>query len=81
MWLGVKDDDLATAMATVATAPTGYSVVKVANNYNGTGSFTLTRTMMVKGRMNLVVPSNDQYAIVKSTDASGDITAIEYVGV
>jgi hypothetical protein len=37
-------------------------------------------TMMVKGRMNLVVPSNDQYAIVKSTDASGDITAIEYVG-
>ena len=49
MWLGVKDDDLATAMATVATAPTGYSVVKVANNYNGTGSFTLTRTMMVKG--------------------------------
>jgi hypothetical protein len=48
MWLGVADADLATSMATVAVAPTGYTVLKVSNNYNGTGSFTLIRTMMLK---------------------------------
>jgi hypothetical protein len=48
-WLGVKDADLVAAMATVAVAPSGYTVLKVGNNYNGTGSFTLTRVMMLKG--------------------------------
>jgi hypothetical protein len=49
MWLAVPDADLATSMATVAVAPAGYTVLKVSNNYNGTGSFVLIRTMMLLG--------------------------------
>jgi hypothetical protein len=48
MWLGVKDADLDAAMVIVAVAPALYTVLKVGNNYNGTGSFTLIRTMMLK---------------------------------
>ncbi len=48
MWLNVADADLATAMATAAVAPDGYRVLRVANNYAGTGSFTMTRTMVTK---------------------------------
>jgi hypothetical protein len=48
MWLGVADADLATAMVAVAVAPALYTILKVGNNYNGTGSFTLIRTMMLK---------------------------------
>ncbi len=47
-WLGVKDADVTTAMTTLATAPTGYTVLRVGHNYNGTGSFTLTREMITK---------------------------------
>ena len=47
MWLGVSDTDLDTAMATVAVAPAGYTVLQVMNNYDGTGSFNLFRIMML----------------------------------
>jgi hypothetical protein len=45
LWLGVPDADLVTAMATVSIAPSGYKVLQVLNDYNGTGSFNLTRVM------------------------------------
>lgn len=47
-WHGVEDVDVVTAMTALATAPTGYTVLSVAHNYNGTGSFVLTRTMVTK---------------------------------
>jgi len=49
MWLGVADADLDSAMTTLLTAPTGYTALRVGNNYNGTGSCNITRTMLVKG--------------------------------
>ena len=49
LWLGVPDDDLAAAMTTLSTAPSGYTVVRVGHNYNGTGSANVIRTMMTKG--------------------------------
>jgi hypothetical protein len=49
MWLGVADADLDAAMTTLLTAPTGYTALRVGNNYNGTGSCNVTRTMVVKG--------------------------------
>ena len=49
LWLGVKDADLTTAMATLLAAPPGYAVLRVGNTYNGTGSCNITRTMVVRG--------------------------------
>lgn len=48
-WIGVSDDDLETAMTTLATPPSGYFVRTLANNYNGTGSCTIVRTMGPEG--------------------------------
>jgi hypothetical protein len=49
VWLGVKDADLDTAMTTLLTAPTGYTALRVGNNYSGTGSCNITRTMLTRG--------------------------------
>ena len=49
LWLGVPDDDLAAAMTTLSTAPSGYTVVRIGHNYSGTGSANITRTMITKG--------------------------------
>jgi len=49
VWLGVKEADREAAMATLLVAPAGYTVLRVGNNYNGTGSCNITRTMVVKG--------------------------------
>jgi len=48
MWLGVADGDISTAMTTLETAPTGYVVLRVGHNYNGTGSCNIIRTMISK---------------------------------
>ncbi len=49
VWLGVKDADLDAAMTTLLTAPTGYTALRVGNNYSGTGSCNITRTMLTRG--------------------------------
>jgi len=49
LWLGVSDDDLDAAMTTLSTAPSGYTILRVGHNYNGTGSANIVRTMMLKG--------------------------------
>lgn len=49
LWLGVADDDLAAALTVLATAPSGYTVLRVGHNYSGIGSANITRTMITKG--------------------------------
>jgi hypothetical protein len=44
-WIGVPDASLAVAMDTLAAPPTGYFVRTLVNNYNGTGSCTIVRTI------------------------------------
>jgi hypothetical protein len=49
LWLGVPDADLSAALTTLATAPSGYTVLRVGHNYSGTGSANIVRTMITKG--------------------------------
>jgi hypothetical protein len=44
-WIGVPDASLTAAMETLATPPSGYFIRTLVNNYNGTGSCTIVRTM------------------------------------
>lgn len=60
MWLGVPDADLATAMTTLATPPSGYFIRNLVNNYNGTGSCTIVRTMGPEGPFD-VTPQANQF--------------------
>ena len=48
-WLEVPDADLASALATLATAPGGYTVIRVGHNYAGVGSATIVRVMIKDG--------------------------------
>ena len=48
MWLEVPDSDIATAMITLETPPSGYTVTGLSNAYNGTGSANITRVMVTE---------------------------------
>ena len=48
-WINVKDSELAAALVTLTTAPSGYTVLKLQHGYNGTGLANISRVMALKG--------------------------------
>lgn len=61
VWKAVKDSDLDAAMTTLLTDPTGYTALRVGNNYSGTGSCDITRTMLTRGKITDKIQTSIEY--------------------